>query len=191
MRLFFLALLSYFIGSIPFAFLFIRYKLKKDIRTLGTGNVGAMNSFDVTGSKMIGISVAVLDAMKGILSVLIAKYVFGDEERHLMIASFFAVLGHNYPIWLKLKGGRGLSTAAGSTLIFAPAIPILWSAFWMLLKFVSRNVHFQNIFATLALFFTIPFFATIQVFYFALFIGGLILLRHVDVMQEVFRNYRS
>jgi len=191
MRFLLLSISCYLIGSIPFAFLFIRHKLKKDIRQLGTGNVGAMNTFDVTGSKRIGIAVGALDALKGLVCVLLAKYAFQGEEFSLMIASFFAVLGHNYPIWLKFKGGRGLSTAAGSTLLFAPIIPLVWSLFWALLKIFRRNVHFQNIVATLGLFFVVPFFATIQVFYFALFIGGLILLRHVDVMRDAFRHYGS
>lgn len=97
---FYLAGLSYLIGSIPFAFLLLKWTTGKDIRTLGTGNVGAMNSYDVTGSKLIGITVGVLDALKGAAAVIVAQTYFSEGLSGTallgpkMWATFFAVLGH-------------------------------------------------------------------------------------------------
>lgn len=187
MNLILLAALSYLIGTVPFAYIFVRLKLRQDVRKLGSGNVGAMNSFEVTGSRLIGIFVGLLDALKGVLAVLIAQGLFDDAELAMMVATLFVVLGHNYTVWLKFRGGRGLATAAGATVIFVPAIPLLWAALWVMTWLYSRNIHFANIWASVVLIVAVPIFEPSDVFFFAIFLCGLILLRHKDVIRSAFQ----
>ncbi|NTW49844.1 MAG: glycerol-3-phosphate acyltransferase [Chlorobiales bacterium] len=188
MNLIALAAISYLIGSVPFAYIFVRLKLRQDVRQLGSGNVGAMNSFEVTGSKLIGILVGLGDALKGVMAVMIAQQLFGDALLPKMVATLLVMLGHNYSVWLKFKGGRGLATAAGATLLFVPSVPLLWGALWVMTWLYSRKIHFANIWATAMLVVAVPIFEPADVFYFAIFLCGLILLRHKDVMRSAFQG---
>lgn len=152
------SLIGYLIGSIPSAYLLIKHKNGLDIRNLGTGNVGTLNSYEVTNSKHIGIAVLFFDLIKGILSVLLAKYFIEDTFKIAIISLNFAVLGHCYSIWLKFKGGRGLATAAGGSLLLAPSILFIWLAAWILIYQIRKNIHLANIFATIVvIFFTLLF----------------------------------
>jgi glycerol-3-phosphate acyltransferase PlsY len=119
-----------------------------DITRNGSGNVGAMNSYEVSNSKMIGVTVLVLDALKGYLSVLAAKLFFGDYFIYPMLALLAAVFVHCFNPWLKFKGGRGLATAAGGALGLSPIILILWVIFWILSYMLRKNIHFSNIVST-------------------------------------------
>ena len=141
-------IIGYVLGSFPAAFILIKIIRKTDITENGSGNVGAMNSYEVSKSKLIGISVLVLDALKGFLSVIIAKALFGDYFIYPMIALLAAVISHCYNPWLKFKGGRGLATAAGGALGLSPIIMVLWLLFWALGYLLRKNIHFSNIIAT-------------------------------------------
>ncbi len=184
----YLALGAYLLGSIPFAFLLVKAVAGKDIRQEGSGNVGAMNSFGVTGSKMLGIVVMLLDALKGIAAVLMAIQYFGDEDAIKQIATFFAVLGHCYPIWLKCQGGRGLATAAGACLLFVPSLVVAWGIVWVLAWFYSKKIHFCNISATFCVILIEPIFLPVNYYLFLVLLAGLILLRHRDVMKKAFKG---
>jgi len=142
-------LIGYILGSFPTAFILLKIIRKSDITKIGSGNVGAMNSYEVTNSKIIGISVLLLDALKGYLSVVLAKAVFGDYFLYPMIALLAAVFSHCYNPWLKFKGGRGLATAAGGAVGLSPVIMILWLVLWVLGFLLRKNIHFSNIIATL------------------------------------------
>jgi glycerol-3-phosphate acyltransferase PlsY len=122
--------------------------LNTDITRSGSGNVGAMNSYEVSNSKLIGLTVLLIDALKGFLSVILAKVFFGDHFIYPMIALMGAVISHCYNPWLKLKGGRGLATAAGGAFGLSPIILILWLIFWVLGYILRKNIHFSNIIAT-------------------------------------------
>jgi glycerol-3-phosphate acyltransferase PlsY len=184
----YLALGAYLIGSIPFAFLLVKTFSGKDIRHEGTGNVGAMNSFDITGSKLLGIAVMVLDALKGVVSVLLAVHYFGDEDYVKQASAFFAVLGHCYPLWLKFHGGRGLATAMGACLLFVPSLVVSWCVVWVLAWLYSKKLHFCNISATFCVILIEPIFLPVNYYLFLVSLAGLILLRHRDVMKEAFKG---
>ncbi len=184
----YLALGAYLIGSIPFAFLLVKTFAGKDIRLEGTGNVGAMNSFDVTGSKLLGIAVMGLDALKGVTAVVLAVHYFGDEDYVKQASAFFAVLGHCYPLWLKFHGGRGLATAMGACLLFVPSLVIAWGAVWVLAWLYSKKLHFCNISATFCVILIEPIFLPVNYYLFLVLLAGLILLRHRDVMKEAFKG---
>jgi len=141
------AVIGYLLGSIPTAFLLLKKTQNKDITRLGSGNIGAMNTYDVTNSKFLGILVFIIDAFKGLLSVYVTLLVLPVSFIFPAIALIFAVVGHNYNPWLKFKGGRGLSTAFGGTVLLAPYIPAIWILFWALAFLINRNVIIDNTFA--------------------------------------------
>lgn len=140
-------IISYFIGSIPTAYLVVKNTADVDIRKVGSGNVGGRNALEVTGKKWVGAVVTGVDLFKGIISVVLALYLFDDKAAAVSAAMFGSVLGHCYPVWLKFHGGRGLATAAGT--FFAVSWP--WVFVWLALYFASekitKNVHAASVIA--------------------------------------------
>ncbi len=114
--------LGYLAGSIPFGVLLTRWMRGVDVRASGSGNIGATNVARVAGKKL-GVLVLVLDAAKGALPVLLAVRVLPDAPRIHVAVGLAAFLGHVFPVWLKLHGGKGVATALG---VFAVVLP--WSA---------------------------------------------------------------
>ena len=111
--LIFSSIIGFLLGSFPTGFIFLKKAKGVDITKEGSGNVGAMNSFEVSNSKLIGYSVFLIDFLKGSASVLIPSFLFPDQFIFPAISLLFAVFSHCYNPWLNFKGGRGLSTAAG------------------------------------------------------------------------------
>ena len=109
MDIFLIGIISYLMGSIPFGYILTKIFLKKDIREIGSGNIGATNALR-TGNKLIGYSTLLLDVIKAILPVLYVKINYPEL---IYIASLCAFLGHVFPIWLKFKGGKGVATYVG------------------------------------------------------------------------------
>lgn len=144
-----IALFSYLIGSFPTAFVLLKKVKQIDITQNGSGNVGALNSYEVSNSKLIGVTVLLIDALKGFGIVYLSKILFGNDFLTGSISLLFGVIGHCFSPWIKFKGGRGLATAAGGSLILAPAILILWLLFWLIAYLFRKNIHFGNITATI------------------------------------------
>jgi acyl phosphate:glycerol-3-phosphate acyltransferase len=145
------ALLGYLLGSFPSGFLLVRWKSRKDIRQAGSGNVGALNSYLVTQSPLVGAAVLGLDLLKGMLAAVGPGLLFGGGLQEAAVAGLAAVVGHNFSLWLRFKGGRGLATAAGVALVLAwPIVPI-WMFLWALGFLVVRDVNVGNAIATLLL----------------------------------------
>jgi glycerol-3-phosphate acyltransferase PlsY len=114
-----LALLGYAIGSIPFSFVIARLFGVKDVRTVGSGNVGATNVMRSAGA-FPGIVALVLDGAKGAVTVLLARRLSASEGA-ACLAGLFAVIGHLYPVWLRFRGGKGVATGAGLFIPLAPS----------------------------------------------------------------------
>jgi len=110
--------LAYLLGSIPFSYLIVRLKAHKDVRSVGSGNVGATNAMRAAG-KTAGIAALLLDIGKGIAAVLIARRL-GAAPALVGAAAFFVMLGHCYPVWLRFQGGKGVATTAGAMGALAP-----------------------------------------------------------------------
>ncbi|GBD89846.1 glycerol-3-phosphate acyltransferase [bacterium BMS3Abin04] len=142
------AITGYLLGSIPTAYLVLKKK-GMDITKEGSRNVGTLNSYEVSNSKLIGIFVFVIDLLKGILSVLIVKLLFGELFIFPMIAVIFAVSAHCYNPWIKFKGGKGLAAAAGGSIFLFPQILVLWIIFWIALYLYKKNIQVANSFASL------------------------------------------
>ncbi|HVG07865.1 MAG TPA: glycerol-3-phosphate 1-O-acyltransferase PlsY [Thermoanaerobaculia bacterium] len=113
-----IVILAYFLGSIPFSYLIVKLKTHKDVRSVGSGNVGATNAMRAAG-KGAGIAALLLDIGKGVAAVLIARRL-GATPALVGAAAFFVMLGHCYPVWLKFQGGKGVATSAGAMGALAP-----------------------------------------------------------------------
>jgi glycerol-3-phosphate acyltransferase PlsY len=148
-----LLLLGYFLGSIPFGLLISRAK-GVDIRNLGSGNIGATNVFRMVG-KPWGLLCFLLDFLKGagasLLPLLMGTCPVQPESPHTpLLLGAMAILGHNFPLWLKFKGGKGIATSAGVLSITAPYALLAGLLTWLLLLGLSRMVSLASIGAALA-----------------------------------------
>ena len=140
---------GYLFGSIPTAYLIVRRRAGIDIRKTGSGNVGAFNSYDVTRSKQIGIMVGVLDGIKGFIVALAAWQLLGGSFWIQSTALCGALIGHNYPVWLHFRGGRGLAPAAGGMFAIGISYTIVWCVTWAIVFKIEKDVLKANIFAIL------------------------------------------
>ncbi len=127
--------LGYLCGSIPFGLLLTRAAGMGDIRSIGSGNIGATNVLR-TGNRKIAAATLVLDAAKGAAAVLLAGMLF--SPRLALWAGFGAVLGHLYPVWLGFKGGKGMATSLGVYLAASPLIGLLCCAIWLVVAKLTR-----------------------------------------------------
>jgi acyl phosphate:glycerol-3-phosphate acyltransferase len=144
-----ISVLSFLIGSFPTAFLLVRKHSGKDLRAEGSGNIGALNAFEVSKSKRIGILVLLIDLIKGAIPLGLVHLVVGDDFLAGSLAMIFVVAGHNYSPWIGFKGGRGLASAAGATILYNPFLLFLWAASWVIVFAIRRDVHVGNIAATI------------------------------------------
>ncbi|MGY8999798.1 MAG: glycerol-3-phosphate 1-O-acyltransferase PlsY, partial [Rhodospirillales bacterium] len=134
------ALLAYLLGSIPFGLVLTRLAGLGDIRKIGSGNVGATNVLR-TGNKPLALLTLALDAGKGGIAALIAYHVYPGGENGLdfaIVAGITAVIGHNFPLWLRFQGGKGIATTLGTLLAVAWPIGLSACLTWALVAAVSR-----------------------------------------------------
>ena len=129
-----IGIVCYLMGSIPFGFILTKIFLKKDIRKIGSGNIGATNALR-TGNKFIGYSTLILDILKAVVPVIYVKIFYQDL---LYIASLCAFLGHVFPIWLKFKGGKGVATYVGILFTINFYLGIVFTISWCVTFFVSK-----------------------------------------------------
>jgi glycerol-3-phosphate acyltransferase PlsY len=145
-----IAALSYLIGSIPFAYIIVKLFARKNVLKEGSGNVGAMNSYEITRNRWIGFSVYILDFLKGFSSVLLAKSLMPNDDFSIIASGFFAVLGHNHSIFLLFRGGKGLATTSGVLLLIQPILLLVWVAIWFLFyNFIRKDMDYANPVATI------------------------------------------
>ena len=186
-ELFLIILISYLFGSIPFGLLLTKIFLKKDIREIGSGNIGATNVLRA-GNKILGYSTLVLDILKAVLPILYIKFFMND---YLYISALSIFIGHVFPIWLKFKGGKGVASYLGilccldifTALIFG----VVWISIFILFKFSSLS----SLLASL----TVPIFHFFYnsnsdyYFYFMMFI--LIFFTHRENIKRLRNNTES
>ena len=186
-ELFLIILVSYLFGSIPFGLLLTKIFLKKDIREIGSGNIGATNVLRA-GNKILGYSTLIFDILKAVLPILYIKFFMSD---YLYISALSIFIGHVFPIWLRFKGGKGVASYLGilccldifTALIFG----IVWISVFVLFKFSSLS----SLLASL----TIPIFHFFYnsnsdyYFYFMMFI--LIFFTHRENIKRLRNNTES
>ena len=138
---------SYLMGSIPFGFILTKIFLKKDIRNIGSGNIGATNALR-TGNKLIGYSTLVLDVAKAIIPVIFVKINYPDL---IYIASLSAFLGHVFPVWLKFKGGKGVATYVGILFSINFLLGIIFVASWSIIFLIFRYSSLSSIIGSISI----------------------------------------
>ena len=138
---------SYLMGSIPFGFILTKIFLKKDIRDIGSGNIGATNALR-TGNKLIGYSTLILDVAKAIIPVIFVKINYPDL---IYIASLSAFLGHVFPVWLKFKGGKGVATYVGILFSINFLLGIIFAVSWGVLFLMFRYSSLSSIIGSISI----------------------------------------
>jgi glycerol-3-phosphate acyltransferase PlsY len=146
---------SYLLGSIPFGFLLVWLVRKEDIRTTGSGNIGATNVLR-SGAKKLGLLTFVLDGAKGYAAVMVAELLARGKDpttlRHLAImAGLFVILGHMFPVWLRFKGGKGVATAFGVFLALCWPAALSALGLWLAVVALTRYVSLASILAAAVL----------------------------------------
>ena len=141
-----IGIVCYLMGSIPFGFILTKIFLKKDIRKIGSGNIGATNALR-TGNKIIGYSTLILDILKAVVPVIYVKIFHQDL---LYIASLCAFLGHVFPIWLKFKGGKGVATYVGILFTINFYLGIVFMISWCVTFFVSKFSSLSSLIGALS-----------------------------------------
>ena len=148
MEVIIIAIASYLIGSIPFGFILTKIFLKKDIRDIGSGNIGATNALR-TGNKSLGYGTLLLDILKAIIPVIYTKLNYPD---YIFITSMFVFLGHVFPLWLKFKGGKGVAPYVGILFSINLIYGILFVSIWIITFLISKYSSLASLIAS----FTIP-----------------------------------
>lgn len=144
-----IGLIAYLMGSIPFGYLLVRFFKKEDIRTKGSGNIGATNVVR-SGGKGLGALTFLLDVLKGYAAVYLASRIVPASSDAIAIAGLLAILGHIYPMWLRFKGGKGVATAFGVFLALAAHAALVALAIFVVLFALSRYVSLASILAAAA-----------------------------------------
>ena len=147
MELFIIGIISYLMGSIPFGLILTKIFLKKDIREIGSGNIGATNALR-TGNKLIGYSTLLLDVLKAVTPVLYVKINFPDA---VYISAFCAFIGHVFPVWLKFKGGKGVATYVGILFSLNIIFGLVFGICWLIIFFISKYSSLSSLIGSLSI----------------------------------------
>ena len=142
------AVYSYLLGSIPFGLILTKIFLKKDIRKIGSGNIGTTNVLR-TGKKSLAAGTLVLDSMKGYFSIIITFTYF---ENLISYSALICFIGHIFPFWLKFKGGKGVATYLGVVLALSYKFFLIFGISWLVLSFLFRYASLSSIISSLIVF---------------------------------------
>ena len=154
-NLMFAIILGYFLGSIPFSHLIAKYIKGIDLRTVGSFNVGGRNLTRNLGLAW-GLTGGLLDALKGYSALYIATAILGLSEPAAYFAAYAAVAGHNWPVWLKFRGGKGLATVGGAVLQVAPSVALISTGLAVLILLLTKNILLTALSAFITMFALIP-----------------------------------
>ena len=185
--LFLILFLSYLIGSIPFGFLLTKIFLEKDIRKIGSGNIGATNALR-TGNKLIGYSTLALDIGKAVILLLIIKFYFSE---YLFASSIAVFLGHVFPIWLKFKGGKGVATYVGILFCINIYLVIIFIVSWLVIFTLTKYSSLASMLSSLFVPLTGYFLLGDNNYYFYIIFSLLILITHRENIKRLKNNTES
>ena len=178
---------SYLMGSIPFGYLLTKIFLKKDIRDIGSGNIGATNALR-TGNKLIGYSTLTLDVLKAVLPVIFFKF---NYPEYIYVSSLSVFIGHVFPLWLKFKGGKGVATYVGILFCINILFGLLFISTWLILYFIFKYSSLSSLLATLSIPAYILFFLSGQNIIFFLIMFVLIFYTHKENVKRLINKEES
>lgn len=179
--------ISYLLGSIPMGLILTKLAGKGDLRKVGSGNIGATNVMRVGGLRMAG-AVWILDMLKAIIAVVVGRYMAGDAFGAW--CGFVAIVGHCYPIWLKFKGGKGISSLFGVLLAVSPMSFVVCGIEWLTVALVS-GISSLGAVVVFCLIPILGFVISMQVGWAFLAIGVLCMWRHRENIRRLVRGCES
>ena len=178
---------SYLLGSVPFGFLLTKIFLKKDIRDIGSGNIGATNALR-TGSKLIGFTTLILDILKAIIPIIIVKIYYIE---YLYIASLSVFLGHVFPIWLKFKGGKGVATYVGILCCINIYLGLVFSIVWLITFLISKYSSLSSLVGAISIPIINFFIFKDEVIFFFIIMFVLIFYTHKENIKRLLNRSES
>ena len=187
MQISFIILFSYLIGSIPFGFLLTKLILKKDIRKIGSGNIGATNVLR-TGNKITGYATLILDILKAIIPVVFVKIYYNE---YLYISSLSVFLGHVFPIWLKFKGGKGVATYVGILCCINLYLGLIFGLTWLIVFFVFKYSSLSSLAGSLSVPIINFFLLKDEVVFFFIIMFVLIFYTHRENIKRLLNRTES
>ncbi len=179
--------ISYLMGSIPFGLILTKIFLKKDIREIGSGNIGATNVLR-TGNKTIGYLTLILDVIKAVIPVLYIKIKFPEL---IYISSLLVFIGHVFPVWLKFKGGKGVATYVGILFSINYILGIVFAFSWLIIFFISKYSSLGSILSSLTIPIFIYFNSSYENEYFFIIMFVLILYTHRENVKRLINKEES
>ena len=142
-----IGIISYLMGSIPFGLILTKLFLNKDIREIGSGNIGATNVLR-SGNKIIGYTTLIFDILKAVIPVIFVKTYYTD---FLYLASLCAFLGHVFPVWLKFKGGKGVATYVGILFVINIYFGIIFALCWFVIFGITKFSSLSSLIASISI----------------------------------------
>lgn len=188
MKLVLTIIVSYLMGSFSAAYFLGKFIKKTDIRDYGSGNAGTTNALRVFGKK-IGILTFLIDIAKGIIAILIAQYIMGEQGRY--IAALFVVIGHNWPVFLNFKGGKGIATSLGVLFVLNYKLGLIVLVIGVLVIAVSKYVSLGSIVGSVsAPFVSYLLLGTVYdyLFYTTLILAFLSIFRHRENIKRLIKG---
>ena len=185
--LFIIIFFSYLSGSIPFGYLFTKFFLKKDIRKIGSRNIGATNVLR-TGDKFLGYLTLFFDVIKAIVPVLIVKYYIPD---YIYISSLSVFLGHVFPIWLKFKGGKGVASYIGILCCINIYLGITFGIVWCIAFLIFEYSSLSSLLGSLSIPIVNYIFFKDDIIYFYIIMFILIFYTHKENIKRLVNRTES
>ena len=186
MEIIIVGIASYLMGSIPFGFILTKFFLKKDIRDIGSGNIGATNALR-TGNKSLGYGTLFLDVIKAVIPVIYVKLNYPD---YIFIASLCAFLGHVFPLWLKFKGGKGVATYVGILFSINLTIGFVFIGVWLFTFLVSKYSSLSSLVGSLSVPIYLLFFTNQNLIFFSIMFV-LIFFTHRENIKRLINKEES
>ena len=187
MELLIIILFSYLMGSIPFGYILTKKFLKKDIRKIGSGNIGATNALR-TGNKLVGYSTLSLDVLKAIIPIIFIKINYSD---YIYVSSLCIFVGHVFPVWLNFKGGKGVATYVGILFCLDLIFGFIFITSWFLCYLITKYSSLSSLIGSLIIPSYIFFFLDGKNIFFFLIMFILIFFTHRENVKRLINKEES
>ena len=173
-EIFLVFIFSYISGSIPFGLILTKLFLNKDIRKIGSKNIGATNVFR-TGNKLVAVLTLLLDIFKGVVPIIITSYYF---QNLIYLSGLLAFLGHIFPVWLKFKGGKGIATYLGILFVISFKLGLIFCLTWIIVALITKYSSLSSIVSALVIFLISVYQNNLELNFFLFFVFVIILYTH-------------
>lgn len=186
MELLLILICGYLSGCISFGMVACYLFCLGDIRDIGSGNIGATNVLR-TGNKWAALFTFIGDSGKGLFFLLILHYIT-DDMLSLAVGGVAAIIGHNFPFWLKFKGGKGIATSIGVMAVWSPILALVYGGAWLSIALVSRISSLAGLGAFIAVTIYAYFYESSVIFYMVALIAIIAFMRHRDNIKRILKG---